>query len=649
MIGFTSDGLIPCVFEWRDNAHKPCYEAASPRLKHNILITDKNIQEFHDHGYIFYRTLRNGNQVTLQDIGSLLKEAVLKDLVILLLISSGITLLGLVPSFLLAQIISTAIPNASTSLLLQYSAVLSSALITKNLLGLARSTSVLKTQSIIALKLGAALWDRLLQLPVVHLNQYTSSELIERAGAISEIQSVLSGQQLIIVVDGFLALFNLGLMIYYSGRLTILSLLVVLFLSIVTVFTIKATLQLQIQRLSFESRVTGLTQSILASIESLRTTASEVYLIREWAKLFSSEQRIDNQINSISERVSIVGEAVGQSLSLAMLLYAAYVLLPSQDSSQSLALGQLLGFNAAMGVFLAATISMISTLIVIQEQVSFIWARLKDVLDCQVEKSPESHKLDEPPKSIQIKNVYFKYPGSERSILNGASLMIMGGEHIALVGTSGSGKSTLIRLLLGFESPQAGFISYDDYDLRKLSLPDLRKHIGVVLQDIELLSGTIGDNVKAGKDLYDEDIWHALEQAALAEKVANLPLKLFTPVTSGGANLSGGERQRIMLARAFAQKPAIMIMDEATSALDNASQAIVERAIKSMRCTRITIAHRLSTIKTADRIVMMDKGVIVESGGYDELVKKKGQFWQLVRSQLDAEMSIRQTKRSNSF
>ena len=302
-----------------------------------------------------------------------------------------------------------------------------------------------------------------------------------------------------------------------------------------------------------------------------------------------------------------------------------------------------------MGVFLGAALSLIGTIVVVQQQVTFLWNRLSSVLAHDVETGSKFQVIAEPVRSIQVRDVRFTYPNSNREILKGVNFIIEPGEHVALVGTSGSGKSTLIRLLLGFESIQSGFISYDHQDLKKISLPSLRKFIGAVLQDIELLSGTIGDNIKAGKNISEDEIWAALSEAAIGDKIKALPLKLSTPVTSGGANMSGGERQRIMLARAFAQKPSILIMDEATSALDNISQSIVEKAIATMSCTRITIAHRLNTIKTADRILMMDKGKVVESGSYHDLIGIKGAFWSLVRSQLDAEASIQKTKRSNSF
>ena len=649
ILGFTSDQIDPCLFKWRHNQSPPCYEAESPLLSKNILINSRNKDQFIEYGYLFYTTLRNHDRVYLKQLWQIIKSSLLGNLFVLIAISFGISLIGLAPSFLLSQIIGSAIPDASISLLLQYAAVLISALLTGNLLNLVRNESVLRVQSIIALRLGPALWDRILRLPVAHLNQFTSSELIERTQAISEVQSVLSGQTLIAIIDGLLSIVNIGLMIYYSKDLTLIALIVTILLGVITITAIRATIKLQIKRFQYESKVTGLTQGILSSIESLRTTASEAFLIREWAKVFGAEQKVDYKIDTINERSSIISEGTGQSLSIIILLFTAYVLFSPDETRQTLSLANLLGFNSAMGVFLGAALSLIGTIVVVQQQVTFLWNRLSSVLSHDVETGSKFQVIAEPVKSIQVRDVKFTYPNSNREILKGVNFNIKPGEHVALVGTSGSGKSTLIRLLLGFESIQSGFISYDHQDVKKISLPSLRKFIGAVLQDIELLSGTIGDNIKAGKNISEDEIWAALSDAAIGDKIKELPLKLSTPVTSGGANMSGGERQRIMLARAFAQKPSILIMDEATSALDNISQSIVEKAIATMSCTRITIAHRLNTIKTADRILMMDQGKVVESGSYHELIGIQGAFWSLVKSQLDAEASIQKTKRSNSF
>ncbi|NCC93824.1 MAG: ATP-binding cassette domain-containing protein, partial [Opitutae bacterium] len=228
-----------------------------------------------------------------------------------------------------------------------------------------------------------------------------------------------------------------------------------------------------------------------------------------------------------------------------------------------------------------------------------------------------------------------RYDAQGPKILDGINLVVEAGEFVALVGPSGSGKTTILRLLLGFEQPEAGSIRYDDMDLADLDAPMLRrKNFGVVLQQGGLLPGSILSNV-VGLDGHDEkQAWAVLREAGLAEDIAAMPQGLHTAVGEGGSTLSGGQRQRLTIARALAGKPSILFLDEATSALDNRTQDIVVKSLESLRVTRIVVAHRLSTVQNADRIVLLDGGKIVESGTYRELMAREGRFRELVRRQL---------------
>ena len=201
-------------------------------------------------------------------------------------------------------------------------------------------------------------------------------------------------------------------------------------------------------------------------------------------------------------------------------------------------------------------------------------------------------------------------------------------------GKSGCGKSTLVRLLLGFEKPLRGVINYDRRDLQSLDLRSVRRQIGTVMQDGRLFSGSIFDNIViSAPTLKLEEAWEAAEIAGIADDIRDMPMGMNTLLQEGGGTISGGQRQRLMIARAIAPKPKILIFDEATSALDNITQRKVSEALDNMRCTRIVIAHRLSTIKHCDRILVIDGGKIAEDGTYDELIAKGGIFADLAERQ----------------
>jgi ABC-type bacteriocin/lantibiotic exporter with double-glycine peptidase domain len=219
-------------------------------------------------------------------------------------------------------------------------------------------------------------------------------------------------------------------------------------------------------------------------------------------------------------------------------------------------------------------------------------------------------------------------------VLEGLSFRLRPGELLAIAGTSGSGKSTLLRLLLGFETPTSGAIYYSGQDLAGLDLRELRRQLGVVLQDGRLMPGTIFDNVSASKNLSREEVWAALENAALAEDVRRMPMGLETVIGLGAESLSGGQRQRLLIARAIASKPRILFFDEATSELDNTTQAAVAEGLAKLDVTRVVIAHRLSTIRHADRVLVLDRGRIVQEGTFESLMEEDGVFRSLAERQM---------------
>ena len=219
------------------------------------------------------------------------------------------------------------------------------------------------------------------------------------------------------------------------------------------------------------------------------------------------------------------------------------------------------------------------------------------------------------------------------------SLKIRPGDYIAIVGRTGCGKSTLIRLLLGFETPERGAVYYDGKDVTTLDLGSLRRNIGVVTQDGGLFQGDVFSNITiTAPDLTLDEAWEAAETAGIAGDIRAMPMGMYTLISEGQGGISGGQKQRLMIARAIAPKPKLLIFDEATSALDNKTQKQISESLDAMGCTRVVVAHRLSTIQHCDRIVVLDGGKIIEDGNYEELIARDGYFAELVRRQrLDAE------------
>ena len=233
---------------------------------------------------------------------------------------------------------------------------------------------------------------------------------------------------------------------------------------------------------------------------------------------------------------------------------------------------------------------------------------------------------------VEFKNVSYRYPNTEQFVVKDFSLDVKPGECIAVVGASGSGKSTIMNLIIGFLIPQIGDILIDGKSIKDFNLSEYRHHISVVPQSSILFSGTIRENITYGLSHYkEEDLQRVVEMANLNEFINELPNGIDTNIGEHGDKLSGGQRQRITIARALIRNPKILILDEATSALDNISEYHVQKAISSSIRGRTTfiVAHRLSTIRDADRIIVMEDGVAVESGTFSELMEKQGKFYEL--------------------
>ncbi len=259
------------------------------------------------------------------------------------------------------------------------------------------------------------------------------------------------------------------------------------------------------------------------------------------------------------------------------------------------------------------------------------------LLSHDIEDNDRKRKIKEVHGNITFDDVTFHYPDSEEPVLSHFNLSIKEGETIAFVGGSGAGKTTVLNLVIGFIKTTGGRILIDGQDMNELNLKSFRQHIAVVPQTSILFTGTIRDNITYGKDdISEEELQKVIDAANLREFIDSLPDGLDSRITEHGSNLSGGQRQRISIARAFVRDPSILILDEATSALDSISEKQIQTAINNLVKDRTTliVAHRLSTIRDADKIAVIGHGGLEEFGTYEELMAKKGKFYELKELQM---------------
>ncbi len=433
-------------------------------------------------------------------------------------------------------------------------------------------------------------------------------------------------------VTGFFSFFNLGLLYYYSWKLALCTsfLLGVLFLVTASLLGGRLRHETAIRRL--DGLLSGLLLELLGGIITLKSAGAEGRAFARWSRPYGERLARTSRARRFSNRIH--QWLAVYPLSSAIVIYFGTV----HIDPGLLQTGRFLAFTIAFANLIAAVLAMGYTSIGLLDVLP-MWERVQPIL-AETPEFPAA--VIEPVRlagALALNRVSFRYPNQDAGthVLSDVSLQARPGEFVALVGPSGAGKSTVMRLLLGFEKADAGTVTYDGRDLATLDLRDVRRQIGVVLQQAELMPSDIFSNIVGfAPTLTLADAWLAARLAGLEDDIRAMPMGMHTLVGEGGGNVSSGQRQRLLIARAIVHRPKILLLDEATSALDNVTQSIVSESLHNQLrgITRVVIAHRLDGIVKADRIYVLTDGRIVQSGRYDQLMAEPGPFRDLARRQL---------------
>ena len=506
-----------------------------------------------------------------------------------------------------------------------------------------RALAVLRLTAMGNLRGQAALFGRLLKLPPGFFRRFQSGELAERMQGLDRSVMLLTNESVGALLSFVCSFWSLGLMCYYSMKLTGMALLVWLVYLAISIFLLYRLTRAQRDMTTASNKTSGILAQIFAGLAKFRTKGSEEQAYHLWGQQFAIELGHNIRARRLKNISTVI--AAMQPMLLTLILYYNGLLELATSQSGGGTAAEALGlgakpmtaatFIAFQSAFTAFNTSLVAIMPIL-EGMSVIKPYLDNllpILEEMPETSEERQEAGVLSGAIEVRNLTFGYVPESR-VLDDVSFRIAAGEQVAIVGKSGCGKSTLIRLLLGFEMPRQGAVYYDGQDLSELSLPSVRSQMGVVLQNGQLMSGDILHNIIGTNNLTLDDAWEAAEAAGIAEDIRQMPMQMNTIVSEGSTNISGGQRQRILIARALALKPSIIVCDEATSALDNRTQAIVTKSLDKLHATRIIVAHRLSTIRHADRIIVLDKGRIAETGSFQELVDKGGLFASFVKRQV---------------
>ena len=555
-----------------------------------------------------------------------LREMSLKNLAITLIGMFLVTEAGLLLATLNSLLYDSIIPQGDMTDLIGFSGVIIACMIGSLCFGISKNIATFRNTSKVSYSLQSAILNRLFHMPEKFFRNYESALLSYRVERLSGVYISMYMCLIQIVLQGGFSLLYCRRMYAYSPSLARVGLLFVL-LNVITSAVIGQVFN---EYSTDKSRARGQLRTFLyqtvTGISGIRLLGAEEDVRGEYVDKFVDYINADRKY-SLSQRLAPVVSILITGVST-VLMYSLMV-----NGRTNVSIGSFMGFMAAYAAF-SATMAMVgnnamsiySSLPTLQESA--------DVLRMQPEQYGSGKILKKVTGRIDIDRVSFSYQKDGKQVLRNIDLHIRPGEYVAITGRSGCGKSTLLRLLLGFEQPSSGMIYYDNIGMDRLNVPELRRRMGVVLQDGGLISGTILDNIKAGnRDLTGEELDRLLDEVGLKEDINSLQMGILTPISEEWSTISGGQKQRILIARAIAGNPDILLMDEATSSLDNITQKYVCESLEKHNITRVVIAHRLSTVVNCDRIIVMDNGQIREQGTYEELMAQKGIFYQLAVDQ----------------
>lgn len=622
MLGFFRESgnavaLLPNLFG--------TYWFSDPATGKMSVVTKKNAGLFEMEAFCFYQSLPM-KPLGIPDLILYMKNSISNsDFLQIALATLVVTLVGTIEPKVYSLVTGKILMNKQASVLIGMMAFLVSAAFASQMLSMVRSLLMERINTKTSLAVEASVMMRILSLPVNFFRKYSSGELSSRAQSVNSLCNMLLDNFMSVGLTSLMSLIYIMQIFSFARVLVVPSIIIILSTVIIGVVASLMQIDISRRRMKIAAEESGMAFAMLNGIQKIRLSGSEKRVFARWAQKYSEDARLQYNPPLFIKLNSVLVTAI--SLIGTIILYYLAV-------RYGVSVSDYVGFNAAYGMVMGAFSSLTSIALSIAG-IRPVLEMAEPILKAEPEVAADKEMVTKVSGSIEVNHVSFRYEENTPYVLKDLSLKIKAGEYVAIVGRTGCGKSTLIRLLLGFEKPETGAVYYDRRDLASLDPRSLRKQIGVVIQNGQLFQGDIFSNITiSAPQLTLADAWEAAETAGIAQDIRDMPMGMQTVISEGQGGVSGGQKQRLMIARAIAPKPRILIFDEATSALDNKTQKQVSDALDRLKSTRIVIAHRLSTIKNCDRILVMDQGAIIEEGTYNELIEKKGAFAELVARQM---------------
>ncbi len=591
-----------------------------------VPLTKETAERIDPKAYVLGRTLPS-RKLTKKDLLRFgLKSIRRADLLLMIGMALISALIGILVPTLNQKIYDEYIPLGDKSQLVQICIVIASFMLGCLFVDMVKNLTDHRISSHVGYDLQNAVYYRIFQLPESFFRRFDSADLAQRLEYASTIAESWTNTLVISGMTSVFGLLYLFKMIRYSGKLTAFSLLMILVYAAGTLLFGLRTMKFDAQAEEKKGEANSKLYQFLNGVEKIRMAGAEDKAANEFLGSYAALQNIELRRDKLSAATSALGGAATTAFS--MVFYYLIV-----KNNLKISTGAFMAFNSAFGTFSGIVLETIGNLLGLY-QLKPMYERFRPIVETATEDDGRGKIPETLRGAVSVKNVSFSYDGTT-DVLQGINLDIRPGEYVGIVGESGCGKSTLLKLLLGFETPKQGSISYDDMDLKTLDKRALRKKLGVVLQNGRLIAGNILENITiTAPRATIKDVNRVIEQVGLKDDIERMPMGIRTVLGESCGTISGGQQQRILIARAIIGGPSILIFDEATSALDNRTQAEVCKSLEEMKITRIAVAHRLSTIRNCDKIIVIDKGRVVEQGDYDSLMAQKGKFYSLAVRQI---------------
>ena len=629
LIVFKKDGSGPLLF-YREGWHNRYFcpvRNESWRLPTQKLSNAESIKtdlpELETTALEIFAPLEGDVSGPIKILGFIISAKGLRTSLLSLVICSAVIvgfnlLVPLLTRFLVARVL----PDADAALLLFSTLIAVVVILALCVAAYLQSRMLLRIQTIADRRVQSAVWERLLKLPMRFLSGFNAGDLASRVQAITQLQQILnntvvsSGLSLFFSFAYFILMFNFdrGLALW-ALAFTVVSLLIVAGLSYGQV-----RLQRPLQEESAE--ITNFALQAMYGLPQIRSAGTESHVLLRWLNKVNNYALTQLRINKFADAQQVYANTVGSiGLMLMFVILTRRIFDATDPISLTILVVAFLSFNSAFQMFNSAISNVVSQLATVIGQSVVLWERAKPIFQEDEESGYKSNAiLHEVSGNFRFRHVSLSFPCANTPLFVDLDFQTIAGGHTAITGSTGSGKTTIIRMMLGFIQPDQGDVLVDDIAISNLAIRQYRRQIGVVMQSIRFGSGSIYNLIRCGLPISRDQVWACLEKAGFADEVNFLPLKLDTYISEGASNLSGGQRQKLAIARALVREPKVLLMDEATSALDNASQERITKIVEDMGVTRITVAHRLSTILSADHLVVLEGGRVLESGHPSELL-----------------------------